>query len=248
MEPSQFRKALIWGFLASPWIGPPLGLGACSFLLGAILQQPFIAFLGITGVLFGAAVATTRWMLKLDQLAQRTAEDLQSPMDRDHNAYLNQLAKRLRADKDPRNDQQLEQLRHLYARLERAGVLGDNSNAELLSEIREKAERLYRSCLASLERTVDLGDLAREMATAEFRDRVLRSREELLREIDRSIHHLGATVDHLQAGALHIGAESEELSKMRHELDFGLQVARRVEERMARFDESLKGLDAKERQ
>jgi hypothetical protein len=59
---------------------------------------------------------------------------------------------------------------------------------------------------------VDLGDLAREMATAEFRDRVLRSREELLREIDRSIHHLGATVDHLQAGGLHIGAESEELS------------------------------------
>ncbi len=241
MDPSRFRKAILSKLLTSPWVGLPMALGFGSLLLGTLLRQTYFAFFGLTGILLGTGIAATRWLIQFNQLAERTAEDLQNQIDRDHRAYLDQLAERLRRDDDPRDDRQLEQLRHLYDRMERAGVVGDNVNAELLPEIREKADQLYRSCLSSLERTAELWDLAHDMATEEFRGRVLRSREELLGEIDRSIHHLEATVDHLQASGLHIDAEGEELSKMREELDFGLTVARRVEERMAQFDESLKG-------
>jgi methyl-accepting chemotaxis protein len=74
------------------------------------------------------------------------------------------------------------------------------------------------------------------MATAEARETVLRSRGELLEEVTRSVEQLGASIDQIQVSALAQGAGSSDLAKIRSELDVGLEVARRVQERMEDLD------------
>ena len=244
MDAIQFRKRFLYHLASTPLVSVPLGLGALTLLAGLCLGDSgaYFAFLGASGILLGLGVAATRWILDSDQLARLASNDLKAASDRDHYAYLDQLARRLKTHQDPHNDQQLQLLRRLYQRMESCGVLGDHIDLDLVPEIREKAEQLYRSCLASLERTVDLWHLAEEMSTPVFRQRVMQSREQLSAEIDRSIAHLGATLDQLQLAQAHVGSQGESLSKMREELAMGLEVAQRVEQRMEEFNQSLKGL------
>jgi hypothetical protein len=101
-------------------VSVPLGLGALTLLAGLCLGDSgaYFAFLGASGILLGLGVAATRWILASDRLARLASNDLKAASDRNHYAYLDQLARRLKTDQDPHNDQQLQLLRRLYQRME----------------------------------------------------------------------------------------------------------------------------------
>ena len=110
---------------------------------------------------------------------------------------------------------------------------------ELFPELRENAEQLYQSCVSSLDRTSDLWQAAQEMTTDEGRQRVLESRESLIAEVGLGIHHLGATLDYLQASRLEKSPQRAQLTQIRRELETGLEIARRVEGRIDSLERSL---------
>ena len=108
----------------------------------------------------------------------------------------------------------------------------------ILPEVKEKTGQLYRSCLASLERSLVLRDAALEMMTESARRNLFKSREALIGEVGTTIRHLAATLDFLQTAKLE---KDDDLHRARmwEELDFGLEVARRVEDRMNDLEQSL---------
>jgi hypothetical protein len=243
MDPQEFRKRFVVRLLTSPWVSVPSALGSMSLAVGYLLGDMFFEFLGLTGVLLGVGMGFTRWMLDADTVARRVYQDLKSETEQTHQDYLNRLERRLLADEDPRTEDILAELRSLYQRMRSPDVAESNLDVELLGDIREKSQTLYRSCLASLERTAAQWELAQQMATKESRRLVLQAREDLLKEIKRSVEHLGATLDHLQLAALKEGPAGDDLSRTREELERGLEVARRVEQRMAEFNQRLVARD-----
>ncbi|MFZ5829973.1 MAG: hypothetical protein ACOY3P_07785 [Planctomycetota bacterium] len=242
MDPNQYRSRFLWRLLGSPWVSVPAGLGAASLGLALAMGEPqsYLTIVGISGVLLGVASAATRWIFQFDQISQATFDDLQSETERTQYAFLDQLERRLRVDGDARTRKSVADLRKIFRRLERAGMMGENVDQALVPDIREKALQLYQSCLKSLEGTVEYWQAAQEMATEAARDQMLQARESLLTEVSRSIYHLGATLDHLRSASLKRDRQGNEMAQMREELELGLQVAQRVEQRMSQFESDLR--------
>ena len=234
MDPRIYRTRVLKELIASPLVVIPAGLGAATFTMAVVLHAPlgFLGFLGLSGILAGVGIAVTRSILGWDELTRRAFDELQGESDQSQAQIIDGLEQALRADHDPRTTQSAQELRRLYRRLERAGVMGDNIDSLLLPEIKNKAEQLYQSCLDSLGRTLELWQAAQEMATPEARKQVLAQREALIGEVDKSVHHLGKTLDHLQTSMLKRDRQDEDLARMREELEMGLQVAQRVEQRI----------------
>jgi hypothetical protein len=226
---------------ASPIVGLPIGLGAATWLAAMMLgdASDFLAFLGVSGVLFGLGAAATLWVLDGRRLHQQASEQYRDESNHDHERFLDDLDRRLLADNDQRTNQHLRVLLRLHQRMRRAGLFDVELPLEILPDVREKVERLYRSCLSSLERSLVLWNAAQEMMTNEAQARVLSSREAVIQEVGDTIHHLGATLDYLLTAQLETDAD-ENLRRMRAELEFGLDVARRVDERMQSLEDSLR--------
>lgn len=243
VDASHLRSRMLYRLFAAPSVSVPLWLGAAALLAAVLTGNPtgYLGVLGLASVLFAFASAGIRWTLGHDRLRAAANEELETEAARNHTLYLHYLWRRLRVDGDPRTRQYLEQMRRLYQRMQRAGVLGKRADSRLSPEICEKTERLYQSCLAALERTHDYWTATRQMATAEGRREAVAAREALLAEVGRSLERLNATLDHLQAAALRREDQTEQLASIREELDEGLEVAKRVEERMEELDRSLRG-------
>jgi hypothetical protein len=238
MNEARHLRRVAGELVASPLIGIPLGLGALSLLLGLASGIEFFQFLGASGLLFGAGVAATIWLLRGETLRENAISEFRDEAHKNHERFLAELKQRLEVDGDARTNEYLQQLLKLHRRMRRAGIFDVHVPAEILPEIKDKTESLYRSCLSTLERTLAFWDAAQEMMTEEARQRVLESREGLIDEVGTSIHHLGATMDFLQTAKLEEDRDRS-LPQMRRELEVGLEVARRVEQRMDELEQSL---------
>ncbi len=233
---SRIARSLV----ASPVVGVPAGLGLASWLLGTMAGDGggFFVFLGISGVLFGVGAAVTRWVVDGQRIQRAAAEQYRDESDRDHEQFLNDLGRRLQLDGDERTNQQLAVLTRLHRRMRRVGIFDAKISVDIMPDIKDKIEQLYRSCLSSLERSLELRNAAEEMMTESARTRVFDSRESLIAEVGNTIEHLGATIDFLQTSKLEKDGDRN-LSNMRQELEYGLDVARRVEDRIQDLERSL---------
>jgi len=249
MDRNEFRRRVLSHWLQSPLIVVPAGLGTAALLLAFALGQPwgFFGFLGASGLLFGAGMAISRWVLAFDRLSQAAFAEMQSESEKNHYAYLDDLQQRLAGDHDPRLAANLAKLRQVYQRLERADLAGDDPAEVMLPEIRAQADELYQSCLKSLERVCQQGEVAQQMATPEGRQEVLRWRDQLLEEVSRSVDNLGATLDHLQVAALKRDTREDSPTAIREELERGLGVARKVEQRMDELEQNVRDFRAADR-
>lgn len=243
IDTSRLHGRMAYRLLTAPLVSFPLWVGVGLLLIGFLSGNPtgYLGFLGAASVAFALGTAAFRWLFRRDRLAAASYEELKTEAERNHTLYLHYLWRRLRVDRDPRTKQYLDEIRRLYQRMERAGVLGSRVDTRLMPEVREKTEQLYRSCLAALERTHDYWRATRDMGTEEGRREAAAARDALLDEVGQSINRLNATLDHLQTAALRREDPAEQLASIREELDEGLEVAKRVDERMKELDQSLQG-------
>ena len=234
----EIRSRIVRSLIASPLVGVPAGLGCALWLSGTLLGNDTLVLLGAAGLLFGIAAAWSRWNRDRPQIRRAAAEKFRDESNRNHEQFLNDLERRLQTDDDERTNQHLSVLRQLHRRMRRVGIFDGDRPTMILPDVKERTEQLYRSCLSSLERSVILRDAALEMTTASARGQLIKSRESLLGEVGTTIRHLGATLDFLQTSKLE-KVDNRHLSQMRQELEVGLEVARRVEDRMSNLEQSL---------
>lgn len=235
-EPDRFASVFARA-AASPWVAAPLLLGLCSLAVGWLLGGGggFFRFLGGTGVFFAVGAAATRALLGRGAAgsSDRRRERLEAEQAE---AALAELESRLQVDGDARTADFLRRLRKLQSRMRTRRIYDDGVPFEAVPEVRGNVEELYRACLHSLDRSSTLLRAAGEMATEASRETLRGQRERLLAELQEGIGRLEAAVDYLQAAELRPADPADALARLREELDAGLRIARRVDERMDAFD------------
>ena len=77
---------------------------------------------------------------------------------REHAAYLRELRRRLRGDRDPRTSNMVKKLKQVYDRLWSMvpDVGADENAASLLTAVHRQVRDLYDSCVKLLERSLQL--------------------------------------------------------------------------------------------
>jgi hypothetical protein len=242
MALSRFDRRVVAKALSSPLAVLPLATGII-LLLWALVFGGFGGLsgtLGIGALLVGLGVAAYRWLFSAESLVESVQQEEKKDVERRDRAFLTRLRRKLRTDRDPRTAKSIDKLAGLRKRMIQSGVTESGKDSPVLPELVGKADELYRSCLKSLERSLELWEAARDMATSEARDELLRSREALVGEVVQSIDHLAATVDYLQSASLQRGQEDVDIAKVREELEMGLEVARRVTERVNELERGLR--------
>ncbi len=236
----KLRKRMRRNLLFSPAVALPFWLGLFLFLISVAVGAPtsLPALVGLGGMALGVGMATFRWLPGRDKLRRQAQQDLDRERQKERRAYVRRLLRRLRQDEDPRTNRYLKSLDELHSSLEQIALPDRDRRSGVLPEVRQQTETLYQSCLDCLERTLDLWQSAEDMTASEVGQQLLDSREELLGEIGKSIDHLSLTLGRLRLSDVREEPD-ETLAETREQLRIGLEVARRVEERMDQLEEDL---------
>jgi hypothetical protein len=240
MDRAALTKRILLNLFRSPLVSVPIALGAATWAAGLAMGEPvgFLSFLGFLGVSMGIGTGLTKLVLFTKGMTRCTFQNVWDDQDHTQDSYLDQLDERLAADNDPRTNEYIAELRRQRDRLVNSELINNHAHSKILPEIKSNAEKLFHSCLNSLERSLVFWDAANQMATREARQELLDSREQLLDEIRNSVCLLGMSLDCLHTSALRRD-DTTDLAQIRQELEMGLEVAQRVEQRMMQIENGL---------
>lgn len=238
---AQTQRRMIDAFNSAwVWLPAAAGLATASFDVLSHGDPGTLTLAGLAGLGVGAGVWFKRWRTGRLRLAEQRADAQRSA----HQHRFNQLDRRLSRDGDERTNQALVCLRELDRRFAELEVHPDADRrppADVAGPLRE----LLTTGVASLERSAELFETQDQLATDEARTRVMAARESLLREVEASVDQIVRALDALNTRGLDRPDPAARLAGLRRELDASLDVARRVERRMADLERDLEhGLDA----
>jgi hypothetical protein len=239
IQSSQVRKRVLTKLATSPSALVPFLAG--STLLAVTwamdLRGGGAVFAGIVCVLIGAGMFLTRLFTGTGRLEQAVLGELQAEARQARERDLDRLDRDLAKDGDPRTERILRDLRVLAAAFEEDQVWASGINLQSGFDLAEGVDRLFRGCVAALRRSLDLWETARDVATPGARKPILDRRERLVAEAAESVSHMGRVLAEVQAMATADAADAQ-LQRVRQELDASLEVAKRVEQRMATWEKT----------
>jgi len=223
----EIKRKVYLDIFASPGTLLPVAAGLTA-LIGswAVDGNAILNFAGVAGLLTGLGVLATRLILGLDQITQRAYEHVVDRQRRQQEDSLERLHTRLLTDEDPRTQTCLQELRHVYGRLQEQVAQG-RVNAAAYSVI-EGVDQIFQTTVAQLEHSVELWETAKTMRGS-ARQKVLQQRDDIVREICLTVDHVGQTMQRFEEMTTH--KNRSELARLREELDQSIQVARQVERR-----------------
>ena len=239
VSPARLFWQKTWCVVTSKLVLMPTLFGAGGLYLSRGSGR--LGMMSFAALAFATLLCLQRWISGGEKLTEQAWRDLQGKVRKEHVKYLRELRRQLRGDRDPRTSNMLKRLQKAYDRLLVSDRWREDEPNEIFAEIRGQSHELYQSCLRLLERSLEIWKTSRDMATESARQRLRDSREQLITEVQRSIENLEQTLDHMQTSQLKQGSQLEaDAARLREELNEGLAVARRVEERMEQLDVDLK--------
>jgi hypothetical protein len=239
IDSAQVRRRVLLKLATSPSALVPFLAGATLLVISWALdlRSGGAVFAGIVSVLIGAGLFLTRLFAGSDGLEKAVLADMQEEARQAREKELDQLDKDLGKDGDPRTEQILRDLRVLTAALEQDKIWSSGMNLQSGFDLAEGVDQLFRGGVAALRKALELWKTARDIATPDARKPILARRERLIEELRTSVGHLGKILAEVQAmGSSE--ASDQQLQNVRRELDASLDVAKRVEQRMTRWEKS----------
>ena len=239
---SSFRKRFTMKLLAMPTSLVPMLAGLTDLILlwGLNIKSGPAAFAGLASILFGAGLFMTRLLTGNKKATQSVLASLQRDEINRREKLLDDLDKRLSRDKDERDENLLRDLRSMTSLFEKGCDMADPLGGRITFDILNAVDRLFRECVRHLDKTLELKENARTMATRELKKQLLVQREKMIKDIARSIAHLGTILADISAlGAGLDDTPDSDLSNIRTELDRNLAVARKVNQRMGMLSDEL---------
>jgi len=198
----------------------------------------------VLGMGVATAILTGKWWIILLGIPaygivtasnlKKAFEGLQTEAKEAQEKSLDALAQRLQADDDPRTNKLLSELRFLNTTFDKNTAWTNALSSDLLSEINVKVGELFQQCVAHIERTLKLWNIARGLDCG-TRERILDQRETIIQEIKSSVEQLGNVL----ASALSLdgkATDDTELARVRRELDQIIEAARQVEQELGGFE------------
>jgi hypothetical protein len=230
----DIKKKVYLDIFATPGTLLPMAGGLTSLLASwAVGGDAMLAFVGVAGILASLGVTATRLILGIDKITRDAYDHVVDSQRRRQEEALEHLHQRLLADRDPRTQNCLQELRNLYSRLKEK-VEKDKVNAAAYGVI-ERVDQIFHTSVKQLEDSVDLWDAAQPMQ-GPARISILKQREELVQEICEAVEHLRQTVDRFYA--MTTRKNRSNLARLRKELDESIRVAREVERRTEQLTEA----------
>ena len=223
------KKKVLLDLFVSPWTVVPIVGGLSAWLVSwGIDGNGVLNVIGLGGLLTGLGVQASRLIFGIEELTEKAHGYLTEKERRDRDARLDQLARKLKKDDDPRSQECLARLRKLYASLEE-----DGSANHVTIAFREKVDKLFRAAVRQLERSLELWERARRLPGKTGRP-LLAERRQAIDEVVITVNHLARTVE--QYNAFRFRDTDDELAKLRDELDQTIQAARRADEYIDAID------------
>jgi len=152
------------------------------------------------------------------EAAQRLLDDLDQ-----------QLAE---ADKDPRPETALRDLRALVRAFDEAEAASSPAHLPLVVDLRARVQEVFHQGVEAVAQTGKLWQTARQLNSPAARQPLLDQRERLIADVQATVKQLSDTLVGVQSLGTGEGSPRE-LTRLREELDQSLAVARTVEERVA---------------
>jgi len=231
----EVKKKVLLDVFASPWTVLPAAGGLSAWMMSWAMDGSMLLNLaGLAGVLAGLGMLATRLIFGLEQITEDAYSFVNEKQRQAQETALDALDKKLRGDKDPRTQDLLRQLRHLYASFQTDAKQGKITGTT--HPILAKVDRLFRAAVKHLEQSYELWKTARRMR-GDTRKSVGQERDEMIQEVAETVEHLSRTIN--QFHAFKSKEADTELVKLREELDETMRVARRAEERVAALGKQL---------
>lgn len=230
MDPVK-RKVISELFFAPSVVLPMVGGISAGLLSWATGGSSYLTGAAVVGVLGGIGWMLTRMIFKVEDITDKAMKAEIEKKIRAENAELDELAHKLRGDRDHRTQDYLTLLRSLRKEFEEAASQPGTQFRS--AQIREKVGLVFGAAVSQLSQSYKLWELS-ENLVGSARDKVLANREQVLDEIEATVDRLHVTVD--QFRDLIKSNQKVDLASMREELDATMNVAKRTEERMRQLE------------
>lgn len=214
------------------------GVTALAATWALDMSPPPAVFAGIAGFLLAGGNFLSQLITRGEEYARDEVQRMRQEAHAAQERQLDDLYRLLRADKDPRTESALLDLRGMEKAFHELSAVKVGASSRGSLAIVAGVEQLVDRCVESLEESLRLWHMAQELQTPAARKPILKQREQIIGEVIRSIEQLGKILAAMQE----LGASSEttaELARVREELDQSLAVARTVDERMKEFAAEL---------
>lgn len=231
----EVRRKVLLDLFASPGTVLPIAGGLTALMVSwAIGGNATMNFAGVAGVLGGIGVFASRLILGLEGMTRRAYDLVLGKQQEQQENALEALDRKLVNDNDPRTQECLRELRHLYSGLQKKVADGEVSPATY--EILEGVDKLFTVCVQQLEKSHDLWEASRGMEGV-AQEETLRDRDGIVQEVFDTVEHLGQNLERFQLVRPKKENKSE-LAKLRQEMEESIRVAKRVEERIENLGKS----------
>ncbi|MEC8556954.1 MAG: hypothetical protein VXZ82_18280 [Planctomycetota bacterium] len=230
MDPVK-RKVISELFFAPSVVLPLVGGLSAGILSWAMAGNSYLTGAAMAGILGGVGWMFTRMLFKVEDITEKAMAAEAQKKRKSQDQELDELASKLRTDRDHRTQDYLTLLRSLQEEFEEAA---QKPGAHFRSvKMSDQINEVLKAAAEQLEQSYKLWDLSQNLV-GDARDKVLDSREQVLTEIQE-------TVDHLTSAAKQIKQVIEtdnkvDLATMREELETTMRIAKRTEERMKELE------------
>lgn len=241
LNDSSFKKRLFFRLFASSWTIVPFLAGATLLLAlwTFSINAGLAFFVGIACLLGALGVFFTRLLRGNERLGKKVIEELQEEALAAREKSLDELDRKLSADGDPRTESFLRDLRALAEAFHKDRVWSSGLSNHTTYELFSGVEQLFKRCILSLDRTLELWYTANNTTTPDARAPIFSQRERIIKDVEKSIRQLGKVLVGIQGIDAGDVSEDSDLARIRDELDQSLKVARAVGERMRSLDQEL---------
>ena len=220
MDPVK-RKVVSELFFAPSVVLPIVGGISSGLLSWAVGGSGTLTGAAVAGVLGGVGWMLTRMIFKVEEITEKALEAEQQKIIDEENQRLDELAAKLRTDRDHRTQDYLTLLRSLQREFEEASR---KPGAQFRSaRMREQISKVLGATVDQLSHSFHLWELS-ENLVGNARDDVLNNREQVLREVEETVARLQTTSKQIKAV---IESDNQvDLATMREELDATMRIAK----------------------
>jgi hypothetical protein len=227
MNDKEFIRKVLASLFLHPLVVFPLGIGTVLMLM-SLSGVRSLRYLALMGMSVGVCALFARVTIGFNGVAHKVFSKWQRDVQKSQTEKLDDLDSRLQADDDPRNEQALRRLRSIYKVFVECVQDGRVKEYNFLNT----AEKLFHTSIQKLDEGMDVWRQAMEMP-GDKRQPFLDHRNELILEVEQSVDTLAQAVHEVQRMT---SKDGKELASLRGEMDKRLEMARKVEERIANIE------------
>lgn len=222
---NKLEKKILNDLIFDPWVLAPMWLGLSSLIVSwGVNGGPVLNFFGISSLLTGVGLLATKFIYNVDAIAEKARESIRLQEEKEKNLELDKLDSILVANRDPKDQELLRELRHIFDEFKKKVEHQETITAiTVFSDVK----KIFDTCVSQLIKSNELLELSKKTKNVSSRKVFSDSREEILKQVSDAIAILLETVNEFHAKDS--AENSTNLSELTEELKLTMTAAKKTE-------------------